>query len=286
MEVAIENRPDQSTYWFRLGLTQIKSGHYEDGRKSFDKALDLVHTSTTENNIAYELADAGLDLDKASQLISGTLAPEARQVCEPEKLSKEDKCAAQLRRIVFMIDTAGWVLYRQGKIGEAEPYLMASRAISPRAENAIHLSILLAKSGRVDEALKYFADASSYPDYARVDKTEARRELAGAIGGEAQVDSRLRPLHALMPLAGTTARVLVLVDANGKVLGAQPEGDNAPSALIEEAKSLMLPPISWPGHSIRSIRTLEFRRDGARWWRSLDRVWGYYPSQLRPADSA
>ncbi len=189
MEVAIENRPDQSTYWFRLGLTQIKSGHYEDGRKSFDKALDLVHTSTTENNIAYELADAGLDLDKASQLISGTLAPEARQVCEPEKLSKEDKCAAQLRRIVFMIDTAGWVLYRQGKIGEAEPYLMAFRCVA-RGHPA--LSILPRKSGGLGKALKYFADASSYPDYARVDKTEARRELAGAIGGEAQVDSRLR----------------------------------------------------------------------------------------------
>jgi hypothetical protein len=225
----------------------------------------LSPTASTENNIAYELADAGLDLDKASQLIFGTLAPEARQVCEPEKLSREDKCAAQLRQIVFMVDTAGWVLYRQGKLEEAEPYLLASRAISPRAENAIHLSILLVKSGRVDDALKYFADASSYSDYARADKTEARRELARAIGGEAQVDSRVKPLQVPVPTAENRARVLALVDEHGKVLGAQPEGNNAPSSLVEDAKSLTLPPISWPEHSIRSIRTLEFRKDGARW---------------------
>jgi hypothetical protein len=220
----------------------------------------------TENNIAYYMADAGIDLDRAWKLVSGTLGPEARLVCEPETLSNDDKCTAQLRRVATMLDTAGWVLYREGKFAEAEPYLLSSHAIAPRTEEELHLASLLVKLGQTDESLKYFAKARSRGDFSRFDSTEARTALAKAMGGATQLDSRLKQIETPLASGGSTTRVFVLVDGRGKVLEAAPADARVDGSIISIAKSQNLPAIAWPDHSIRSIRTLEFRQDGTKWW--------------------
>jgi tetratricopeptide (TPR) repeat protein len=262
---AAELTPDNATRWFQLGRTQIKTGQIELARKSFDKALELTHDAMTENNIAYYTADAGVDLDRAWKLVSGALGSEARLVCDPDTLSNDAKCTAQLRRVSTMLDTAGWVLYRQGKFGDAEPYLRSSNAISPRTEGELHLASLLAKLGQADESLKYFVDAQSRRDFSRFDSTEVRSELVKAVGGETQLDSRLKEIQPIPAPPGSTVRVFVLVDGRGKVLEAKPADPQIDASAIAEAKAQTLPSIGWPGHSIRSIRTLEFRQDGTKW---------------------
>jgi tetratricopeptide (TPR) repeat protein len=263
--IAVEVSPEDPIKWSRLGRAQVKTSQTEEAGWSFERALALVHDAMTENNIAYYMADGGFQLDKAWQLVSGTLGPESRRVCQPEILSRDDKCAPQLRRIAFMLDTAGWVLYRQGKLSEVEPYLSSSYAITPRAEVALHLSMILTKFGRIDESLKYFADALSRADFARVDSHEARRTLAEAVGGETQLDSRLERMQAATTSPGSIVHAIVLVDEHGRVLELQSADQAAQASLIGEAKSLTLLPISWPEHSIRSIRTIEFRWDGTKW---------------------
>jgi hypothetical protein len=52
-----------------------------------------------------------------------------------------------------MLDTAGWVLYRQGKTESAEPYLRSAFAITPHPETRVHLATLLAKMSRLKEAV-------------------------------------------------------------------------------------------------------------------------------------
>lgn len=39
----------------RLGRVQLKTGHPEDTRATFSKALALPHDSSIENNVAYDL---------------------------------------------------------------------------------------------------------------------------------------------------------------------------------------------------------------------------------------
>ncbi len=190
------------------------------------------------------MVEAGLDLNRAWQLVSGTLSPEARLACQPEKFVEDEKCSAQLRRLAYMLDTAGWILYRQGKIAEAEPYISSAVAIAPRAENEVHLAILLANRNRPEEALKYFASASSIAGFAALDVAEAKRELAKVFGGEAQFEARLRERKALKP--ATVVSVLALVDEQGKVVDARASTPSASAALIAQAKTMKLPPIAWP----------------------------------------
>jgi len=278
--IATEVSPEDPTRWYRLGRARIHAGHVEDGGNAFEHALALTHDAGIENNIAYEMANAGYKLDQARQLIFGTLEPEARRVCEPETISKDDKCATQLRRISTWLDTAGWVLYRDGKVKEAEPYIWSAWAITQRAEVAMHLSLILAHSGRVDEAVKFFADARSRTDFAALDPAETRKDLASVLGGEGQLDSRLKQIEGLPDAASAKTRVTALVDASGKVLNVQAADAQTPEAAVFEAKSLTLTPISWPDHSIRSIRTIEFRQDGEKWVVSQSYV-GQAPDSAR-----
>lgn len=261
-EIAVELSPDDVPRRVRLGRAQVKTGHIDEAAKNFDLVLGRPHDAMTENNIAYYMTQGGMDLDRAWKLVSGTLDSEARLSCHPEKLVEEEKCAAQLMRLAYMLDTAGWVLFRQGKIAESEPYLASSVAISPRAETEIHFSTLLAKMGRSQESLRWLADASSLADFGRVDSKEVRGLLATALGGEVELDSRWKEMRAAK---AAPERVLALVDEKGKVLEARPLDPQAPATLIAGAESLNMIPISWPEHSIRSIRTIEFQQVGGKW---------------------
>jgi len=262
--VAAELAPADVNRWLFLGKAQIKTGRIDEARRSFDRALALPHEAIMENNVAYDLADAGFDLDRSWQLISGALEPAARLVCEPEGMSGGDKCTAQLRQIAFMLDTAGWVLYRQGKTKAAEPYLRSSFAITPRGETELHMVIVLAKSGRLEEAVNVFAQARARPNFDRVDSRETIRELVKAAGGDVELDTLLG--HAVLPPPPPIiqAKAIALVDGNGKVIEARAVAP-APPGLADVAKSLTLPVLSWPGYSIRSIRTIEFQRAGDQW---------------------
>jgi hypothetical protein len=107
-------------------------------------------------------------------------------------------------------------------------------------------------------------NARARGDFSRFDPSEANRELAKALGGDPQLDSRLKQIQISKVSAGSTSRVIALVNEQGKVLEAQSNDAQTTDSLISEAKSLTLTPISWPEHSIRSIRMIEFANEGAK----------------------
>jgi hypothetical protein len=116
----------------------------------------------------------------------------------------------------------------------------------------------------VDEALKYFAAAASSPNMG-----EVRGEFAKALGGNAELDARLKLIPAVPK--DSVVRVSVLVDDQGKVLEAKP-GD-APAEVLKQAETMSLTPIAWPGHSLRTVRVVEFRKQGAEWVIARSYMW-------------
>ncbi len=261
---AVELTANDTNRWAFLGKTQMKTGQIDEARQSFMRALALPHSAMIENNIAYDLADGGFDLDRSWHLISGALQSSTRQICEPESLADGEKCTQQLRQLAFMLDTAGWVLYREGKTEEAEPYLRASFAITPRGENELHMVTLLAKLGRLDEAVALLAQARVRPSFARAGSREAMAELTRAAGGDAPLEALFSRAPVAPPPSHAETKVFALVDGNGKVMEAQAVAP-APSSLSETAQSLTLPMLAWPGHSVRSIRTIEFQLKAGSW---------------------
>ncbi|TQV63074.1 MAG: tetratricopeptide repeat protein [Halothiobacillaceae bacterium] len=91
------------------------------------------------NALGFTLAQRNIRLDEALELIDKAL-----------KLSPENPA---------ILDSMGWVLFRQGKFGEAEPFLRKAYAREPDGEIAAHLAEVLNALGRRDEAFKLLDDA-------------------------------------------------------------------------------------------------------------------------------
>jgi len=91
------------------------------------------------NALGFTLAERNVKLDEAYALISLSL-----------KL--DPKNAATM-------DSMGWILYRQGKLTEAESYLRQAFALHQDAEIAGHLVEVLAAQQRRDEARKLLDEA-------------------------------------------------------------------------------------------------------------------------------
>jgi len=91
------------------------------------------------NALGYTLADRNLRLEEARQLIETA-----------HKLAPEDS---------YILDSLGWVLYRQGENERALGYLRRAHESRPDAEIAAHLGEVLWVLGRQDEAQKVWAEA-------------------------------------------------------------------------------------------------------------------------------
>jgi len=111
---------------------QLMNDRVDEATVSFDRGLALPHDHMAENNVAYAFANAGLDLEKSWKLdfgCSGRGRASGLSAGSDVRWRQLHGCAAQA---CVMLDTAGWVLYRQGKIEAAEPYLLELTAISCR----------------------------------------------------------------------------------------------------------------------------------------------------------
>jgi tetratricopeptide (TPR) repeat protein len=97
------------------------------------------------NALGYSFADRNLRLDEAAQLIDKAM------------MLKPDDAA--------ILDSKGWLLFRQGKLPEAREYLRMAFAKMPDGEIAAHLGEVLWALGKRDEAAAVWREAAkAHPD--------------------------------------------------------------------------------------------------------------------------
>lgn len=107
------------------------------------------------NALGYSLADRQLRLNEARQLIEKALS-----------LRPDDP---------FILDSMGWVLYRQGDLAGAERYLKQAFALRPDVEIAVHLGEVLWVSGKQAEARELLSLAGKKEPESRILKETLER---------------------------------------------------------------------------------------------------------------
>jgi len=245
-----------------IGRAQITAGMQRQGETTL---LDILHTTTDPgmmNDAAYELGKAGLDLPLVETIARDAL----------DKLTAESKTwnlqenvpnsLAKSRRIAATWDTLGWILYRQGKIPEAEGYIQPAWADRATAEIGEHLAEIAEAKGNREEALRLWELAlATYPNYLRpsVRKTPGATQLeiiehietlrkAGAKESSEDADKTLEQLRTvdLGPSNGLTGSAEYrLLLSNGAVLDLQKTGEKEVPAARERIKAAKFPSY-WP----------------------------------------
>jgi len=183
-ESAIARLPDDKkndeALHLALGNAQLKAGMKEQA----DGTLLALMQSTTDpammNNTAYELADAGLEL-QAAEAVTRTALGKMEDESKTWTLDENPQTLAAKSRLIEMTwDTMGWILYREGKSQEAMSYVEAAWKSNQDAEEGLHLGELLEKTGDKNAALTAYelADATiSGYDAMGLKKAPEEREI-------------------------------------------------------------------------------------------------------------
>jgi hypothetical protein len=104
----------------------------------------------------------------------------------------------------------------------------------------------------MEEAATHFDEVRSGADFSSADPGEVE-EARSALGATPGARTASSPKEGRM-------QITVLVGESGQVLDA-----SGPAAAAAATKPLRLPPIEWPGHQLRSVRSAELIKDGTNW---------------------
>ncbi|MCU1308204.1 MAG: Tetratricopeptide repeat protein, partial [Acidobacteriaceae bacterium] len=144
-----------------LGRAYLGMKRDKEAIESFDKALELQPNPLLWNNIAYELANNGSNLDRAQQYAESAVSSVASSLrnVSVDRLSMRDM--AGVMALGSYWDTLGWVAFKRGDIEKAEKYIRASWYLTQGGEVGDHLAQISEKKGRKDDAVRLYAEALS-----------------------------------------------------------------------------------------------------------------------------
>lgn len=138
---ALETQPDEPEILYETALAAEKLGYLDVLERHLRRLMVLKPDSAQAYNaLGYSLADRNLRLDEAAQLIDKALA-----------LTPDDP---------FILDSKGWLLFRQGKLAAALEALQRAYAQKPDAEIAAHIGEVLWALGRPNEAVAVWREAT------------------------------------------------------------------------------------------------------------------------------
>src|SRR6201993_2134832 len=184
--------PENAGLQVGLGQAYLNTNEKEKALAAFEKAAEISQTPDVWNNVAYNLADHSLELDKALQYAESVVSTTAASLrnMELSNLSLDNLNA--VTSISAYWDTLGWVYFQKGDNAKAEDFVRASWLLNQHGEVGDHLAQIYQKQGEKDRAIHMFALALAAPH--SVPETRAR--LVILLGGNAGIDERVKQAQA------------------------------------------------------------------------------------------
>jgi tetratricopeptide (TPR) repeat protein/transglutaminase-like putative cysteine protease len=241
-----------------LGKAQLAAGMKDKAGVTLGDLLRATENTGIENDAAYELANAGLELPLAE-----TSARHALESMEAETRGWTlDEDVRQLRVKTNLLDatwdTMGWILFREGKLDEAQSYVQASWRGRQSAEVGKHVGEIAAAKGNKSAALgayelalattnPYAVGAGSGTAAALTKDLNERIAALRKVGtadpitdeGDALQKMRMIPLGSAGGLNGV-AEYKLLLNA-GKIQRAEPMGAKSLPGGADRLKKAELP---------------------------------------------
>jgi tetratricopeptide (TPR) repeat protein/transglutaminase-like putative cysteine protease len=183
LEKAVILSPDNAQLQVSLGRAYINSGQQEKGLAAFDKAAGIAQTPAIWNDIAYNLADNKIELDKAERYAESAISSTDADLRNIDLLHLTMDQMNEVASIGSLWDTLGWVYFEKGDPQKAERYIRAAWQLDQHGEVADHLARIYEKLGDKDQAAHTFALALAAPH--SVPETRARLILL--LGGNAGI---------------------------------------------------------------------------------------------------
>jgi tetratricopeptide (TPR) repeat protein len=159
-----EDPKTQEAFRLKLGDALIAAGKKSEGKAMLEAILKESDNPLSLNDAAYGLADAALDLPLAESSTRTALSKLAEESSAWTLDEDPQKLRAQTNLIVATWDTMGWILFREGKLVDAQSFLAAAWQSGQSADTAEHLGEVAAARGNKTAAMAYYELAESKMD--------------------------------------------------------------------------------------------------------------------------
>jgi tetratricopeptide (TPR) repeat protein len=184
LEKATILAPENAQLEIDLGRAYAGAGKNDEAAAAFEKAAVLSRSPEILNEVALNLAEQKLALDKAQRYAEVAIADATGNLRSVDLAHLTDQALAQIEAIASYWDTLGWIYFQRGDPDRALRYIRAAWALSENGEVGDHLARIYEKSGDKQQAVHACALALAAP-HALAD-TRARLTLL--LGGNAQID--------------------------------------------------------------------------------------------------
>jgi len=154
---AVKSKPDNKAYALQLGNAQLKAGMKSDGEATLKGVLKGSDDNAGFlNDAAYELADAGLDLQLSEESCRHSLELQDAKLQSIDLNSVSNVEFGLVNLLHSTWDSMGWILYKEGKLQEAATYLKPSWVLSQSSVVGYHLGKVYEAMGKEQEALETY----------------------------------------------------------------------------------------------------------------------------------
>jgi tetratricopeptide (TPR) repeat protein len=205
LDRALSRDPKNFRAYFDLGHAYLLTHDDDKAVIAFRKSLDLDGSDSRMNSVAYLMAESNSNLDLAEKWSERSLAVVEQELNDSTLATVNSHTWSLVLKLGSYWDTLGWIKFQQGKMDEAQKYVLAAWQISDSLTIGLHLGRIYESQEKKDEAIQMYlsALATVAPDKKLSEGgDEARTRLRGLLGDDSQLDDRV----ALVRKKSTTTR--------------------------------------------------------------------------------
>lgn len=188
LEKAAVLSPENPGIPLSLGRVYLDTGDIVKAADAFDRGARMSPTPTVWNEIAYRLATAKAELDKAEQYATQSVSATDANLRDVDLLRVTPEQLRDVASLGAYWDTLGWVYFQEGQIDRAEPYIQAAWLLDFDGESGDHLAQIYETRGQKDRAIQTSALALAGPH----PFADTRARLTLLLGGNARIDDLVR----------------------------------------------------------------------------------------------
>lgn len=178
-EAAVRAWPGDAALQEALGMAYFRAGQKEKAIEVFKRCLDLSSDPAEKNTVAYEFADANVELPRALQLAQDAVRSQEEATGHIVFTSVTREDLTGMTSLANDWDTLGWVQFRMANYASAEKYLAAAFQLSQNPVIADHLAQTYQAQHKLSDAIRFYEMALAAPGLREqgVDATAIRERL-------------------------------------------------------------------------------------------------------------
>jgi tetratricopeptide (TPR) repeat protein/transglutaminase-like putative cysteine protease len=265
LEAAAHENPEDRNVRVRLSNALLSLNRKDEAAAVAKSALDGTDDVEILNDAGYVLAETGLDLPYAEEVSRKSITVLEAKTAAITPAEVNSNAFAQSRLLIAAWDTLGWILFREGKLEEAEPLIVAGWRNALVPESGDHLGQVYEAMGKKEQALSAYRLAAASiegenasPDVREHIKTSIAR-LKGAAGppfnGTAALqESRSYRIARPEGVSGW-GTFRLQINTLGVIASQQMSGDEKLATIAIRINAMKFPELVPPGSAAHLLRS-------------------------------